>query len=65
MKVLKIIVNVILIILCFSSTWHGVTEFNAATTWLEVFRGAFWFILGWIAIFVLIDKIKENKWPIQ
>jgi len=64
-KVIKIIVNSILILLCLSSALGGVAEFNQAHNWLELLRGAFWFVLGFFAMFILIDKIKENKWPLQ
>ena len=63
-KIIKVVLNLVLILLCLISVFHGVSEFNAAKNWLEIFRGAFWFILGWVAVFVLIENIKKNRWPI-
>ena len=62
---LKRIVAVIGIILSFSVMLSGIREFGDATTWIDIFQGLFWLIVGGFAFTGFLDDFIEKKWPFQ
>lgn len=61
MKVIKIILLVLFLAVCLSTVFRGVTEFNIATSWLEVFRGLFRTTLGTVGFWTSITVFRESK----
>lgn len=43
-----------------SVAFGGVKEFDAATTWLSLFRGLFWLLIGLYAFYTALEGLKNG-----